>query len=383
MLVISLLFILGCAAKVETAVVKPGAPPELLVEEFPFPIVDDLDKESLKLAISRSLGYYSKLPEETLLSFGDRRVSVGLLKESLSAFQEILGHEDPPEIREKKIRETFDVYRADPSAGSILLTGYYEPVLKGSPVQSERYRYPIYGVPDDLTPRNAPRGNATGGWNVGKAVPYYSRAEIEQGGLLRDKNLEIAWLDDPVDVFFLHTQGSGRVLFPDGTSIRVGYARSNGRPFRSVARYLISIGKITERETSYEAVKRYLKAQPEKDLFPILYHNECYVFFEIVPEGPRGALGVPLTEGRSIAVDSDVYPRGAIAFLKARKPSFDSDDGTITWTPFSRMVVSQDAGVAIKGPGRVDLFCGSGGEAERIAGYLKESCELYFFLKKR
>ena len=204
--------------------------------------------------------------------------------------------------------------------------------------------------------------------------------ERHQQGLA-GKGLEIAWLADPVERFYLHIQGSGKVRFPDGTTMRVGYARSNGRPYRSLNAYLLAAGKITERENSHEAVKRYLKGQTEENLLPILSRNECYVFFAKAPEGPRGALGVTLVEGRSVAVDPAVYPKGGIAFLRSRRPVAPGRGEE--WTPFSRFVLCQDAGVAIKGPGRVDLFCGTGGEAERLAGSLKEPGEITILLKKR
>ena len=374
------LVVLGCAAKAEKTLVTPG---RLLVEDSPPPFADDLDVESLSISLGRSLAYYDRLPENTLLNFGDRQISARLLKESLLAFQKILRLKASPEILGERIRESFDTYRADLSAGSILLTGYYEPLLTGSPVKTEKYRYPIYRVPDDLVIRGEPEKTVSGRWYGGTLIPYYSRAEIEGKHLLEGRNLEIAWVDDPVELYSLHVQGSGRIVFPDGAAIRVGYARSNGRPFRSITRCLLSRGRITEQETSYEAVKKYLKAQPEEELFSILHYNESYVFFQIVPVGPRGSLGVPLTEGRSIAVDPEMYPKGAIAFLISRKPVFGDEKGGVAWTPFSRFVLSQDAGVAIKGPGRVDLFCGSGGEAERIAGSLKEPCDLYILIKKQ
>ncbi len=149
-----------------------------------------------------------------------------------------------------------------------------------------------------------------------------------------------------------------------------------------MARYLRETGRISAAEISYRSIKRYLREHPE-ELPEILGHNESFIFFREVTEGPVGSLGEILTAGRSIATDAAVFPRGALAFMRARKPKLDRDGGVESWTPFSRFVVSQDAGGVIKGPGRVDLFCGSGTQAEMLAGSLAERGELYFLVKKR
>ena len=141
-------------------------------------------------------------------------------------------------------------------------------------------------------------------------------------------------------------------------------------------------GKISPQEISYQAIKRYLKEHPE-DLSEILGHNESFIFFREVKEGPIGSLGEILTAGRSIATDAAVFPKGALAFIRMRKPILDREGNAESWIPFSRFVVSQDAGGMIKGAGRVDLFCGTGDEAEMLAGSLKERGELYFLVKKR
>ncbi|MCL5808010.1 MAG: MltA domain-containing protein, partial [Deltaproteobacteria bacterium] len=216
----------------------------------------------------------------------------------------------------------------------------------------------------------------------GELIPYYSRSEIEDLGSLADRNLEIAWVDDRINLFFLHTQGSGKIKLPDGKLLQIGYALKNGRPFQSLGRFLMDTGKINPQEISYQAIKRYLREHPE-DLSEILGHNESFIFFREVKEGPVGSLGEILTAGRSIATDAAVFPKGALAFIRARKPILDREGNVESWIPFSRFVVSQDAGGMIKGAGRVDLFCGSGDEAEMLAGSLKERGELYFLVKKR
>jgi membrane-bound lytic murein transglycosylase A len=215
----------------------------------------------------------------------------------------------------------------------------------------------------------------------GVVLPHYKRAEIESARCLTGRNLEIVWVDDFVDLFFLHIQGSGKVRLPDGRVIQVGYAQSNGFPYRSIANYMLEKGLITRNEISQQTIKNYLREHPN-DIERIFNYNERYVFFRLLDKGPIGSLGVPVTGGRTIASDPEVFPKGALAFIRTRKPLLDKGE-VVKWISFSRFVVNQDTGAAIAGPGRIDIFCGGGAEAADIAGRLKEGGELYFLLKKR
>ncbi len=321
----------------------------------------------------------------------DTVVTVRELRESLIALREILRRDEPDEIKQARIRETFDVYQSTGLDGknTVLFTGYFEPIMNGSLKKTEKYRYPIYRAPNDAIVVNLGKfgekyqcEQLVGRVKNGELIPYYSRSEIEDLGSLAGRNLEIAWVDDRIALFFLHTQGSGKIRLPNGKLLQIGYALKNGRPFQSLGRFLMDTGKITPQEISYQAIKRYLREHPE-DLSEILGHNESFIFFREVNEGPVGSLGEILTAGRSIATDAAVFPKGALAFMRARKPILDKEGNVESWIPFSRFVVSQDAGGVIKGAGRVDLFCGSGDEAEMLAGSLKERGELYFLVKKR
>ncbi len=340
---------------------------------------DDIDRDSLNMAIERSLLYLNRLREEDVFYFGFRQVAVKGIKETLTAFRGIMNDPVPDDVKEEKIRDNFDFYQStgDDGEGRVIFTGYYEPFLKGSFTKTERYRYPLYRPPgegryaNDRLMRNK-AGND-------EAV-HYTRAEIDGKGALAGKNLEMLWVDDFISLFFLHIQGSGKIELPDGGFIRVGYAQSNGYPYRSIANHMMESGKLTKAGSSQQAIKRYLEEHPE-EAPAILSYNERYVFFRIVESGPHGALDVPVTAGRSIASDPDVFPKGALALVRARKPVIEK--GTVvSWTPFSRFVLNQDAGNAIKGPGRIDIFCGSGDEALNVAGRLKEAGELFFLIKK-
>ena len=213
-------------------------------------------------------------------------------------------------------------------------------------------------------------------------IPYFSRKEIDVCGVLRGKNLELVWAADPVDLFFLHIQGSGKIKLEDGELLTVSYAQNNGRPFRSVTQNMLDRNKINKGDASYRNFKAWLKGKSDQELYEILSYNERYVFFRFVDKEPLGSLGVPVIKGRSIATDPDYFPEGAVAFIRLRKPVLDAEGNVMKRVGFSRFVLNQDKGDAIKGPGRVDLFCGFGANTEATAGTLKEKGELYLLIKK-
>jgi len=352
---------------------------------------DDMDIESLDRAIGKSLQFFGRASGKGPFLMDDAWVSVQELRDSLIALREILGSADTEEVKQNRIRQAFDVYRTTGLDGrnNVLITGYFESLLRGSLTRTERFKYPIYRSPADAVAVNLGKFSEKYGSQQligrvidGELIPYHSRRDIEEGGILSGRNLEIAWVDDRVDLFFLHTQGSGKIELPDGSLLQIGYASRNGRPFQSVGTHLLKTGKLAPQDNSYREIKKYLKEHPE-DLTEILGYNESFIFFRVVREGPVGAIEEILTPGRSIATDPDLFPKGALAFIKSRKPVLDRDGNVESWLPYSRFVVSQDVGGMIKGAGRVDLFCGSGTQAEMVAGSLKERGELYFLVKKR
>ena len=211
-------------------------------------------------------------------------------------------------------------------------------------------------------------------------MPYYSRKEIEAGAL-SEKGLELAWLKSPVDVAFLHIQGSGRLRLKDGGHLTVGYSTSNGHTYRSIGRFMLDRGLLTKEEMSMQAIQRYLSDHPEA-VTGILNHNPSYIFFRPLKTGPVGNIGVPLTPGRSLALDSKRFPKGALGFISCRKPTLGPEGEITEWRKFSRFVVNQDTGGAIKGPGRADIFWGSGPYAEAAAGHLKHEGALYLLIQK-
>ena len=343
------------------------------------PLVDDLDRRSLKTVLQQSLSALEQKPSSQAFSFGQKQVSVGRVRNSLGAFLALLNQ---PGDLALEVRREFDLYRA---TTPVLFTGYHEPELQGSFIRTERYRYPLYRRPTDLVkvdlsqfttqlfPQDVYGRVANGG-----LVPYFSRAQIDGQRMLAPQHKELVWLDDPVERFFLHIQGSGKIRLPDGTWFRVGYAASNGWPYRSIGKMLLSQGKLQSGEASAQGIRHYLRQHPaEQD--QILFHNRRYIFFRVVSAGPLGSLGVPLTPGRSIAIDPNWYPPGAVGFIRATKPHL-KENGQVSWQPFSRFVALQDRGAAITGPGRADIYWGSGPQPE--AGLMAQRGELYIFLKK-
>ncbi|MBF8254054.1 MAG: Transglycosylase [Deltaproteobacteria bacterium] len=352
-------------------------------------IADDLDPESLRAAIRQSVSYLKRLPPDRVVGEQPRRFTAADVLHSLLAFDEILDRRDCPECWAKEFDERFELIPSSTDGASldVLFTGYYQPVIEGSLISTAEYRYPLYGKPADLIAAEqvtlAP-GTKTerivGRLEGENFVPYYSRREIDDLGSLRGRGYEIAWLKDPIDLFFLHIQGSGILKLPDGRRVGVGYAAQNGRAYRSIGRLLIDDGKIPEEEMSMQRLRRYLREHPE-EMSEILAYNESYVFFRFV-EGPLGSLEVPVTAGRSIATDLRLFPKGALAFIETQEPVIDDAGRLVGWKPFSRIVLNQDAGGAIRGFQRVDLFFGTGDQAAAAAGYMNSRGKLFFLALK-
>lgn len=349
-------------------------------------LLDDLDIKTLEKAVNLSIGYYERNGAQKSYCSQDSCRSAAEMIAGLREFLRLARSDLPAVEKETAVREKFVFLRAPED---MLITGYYEPVIEGSLKRTERFRYPIYRPPSDtvvvrLDRFNSRYGNErlVGRLQKGEVIPQPSRREIDAGGALQGKGLEIAWVDDPVALFSLHIQGSGKLRLPDGRLVHVTYAQSNGRPFRGLTLMMAEKGLLKEGERSYEQMKKVLRECSPEERQELMNYNERYIFFRIVPEGPLGALGVPLIAGRSVATDLGLYPPGALAMIKTRKPVFDREGHVTSWQSINRFVLNHDTGAAIKGPGRMDLFCGTGTEAERTAGAMKEKGELYFLFKK-
>ncbi|WP_408629780.1 murein transglycosylase A [Aliiroseovarius salicola] len=230
-----------------------------------------------------------------------------------------------------------------------LFTAYYEPEIRGSRQQSEIYRYPVYRKPAGI-----PSGQS-----------WHTRREIEEGGVLIDRGLEIAWVADPVDLQFLQIQGSGRIRLPDGSAIRLGYAGNNGHPFKSLGNELVRRGVYNPHQVSQSVIRNWVRRNPV-DGHDLLMSNASFVFFRELRrmpkhKGPLGAMNRSITAHRSVAIDPKYTPLGAPVWLeKAGKE------------PFNRLMVAQDTGSRVKGAQRADIFWGTGGEAGQLAGEIRD-----------
>ena len=267
-----------------------------------------------------------------------------------------------------------------------LFTGYYEPLIEGSRTRGGRFQTPLLKRPKDLVDVVDPAQRSAVGGQLTHArqtkaglVPFSTRADIE-GGALDGQGLELIWLSDPVEVFFLQIQGSGRVRLTDGTTVRVHYDGKNGHPYTSIGRYLIDKGLLAADKVSMGALGRWLKADAARGRM-VMHQNKSYVFFKELAdskEGPLGALEVPLTPGRSLAVDPAVHALGTPVYVSA--PSLTHP---LKGKPYNRLMIAQDVGSAIKGPERGDIFFGSGDSAGRTAGITKHPGHFFVLLARK
>ena len=325
-------------------------------------LLDIGDAASLREAIIQSLAALARRPLTGKLDYGTRTVTVGEQMRALERVLSFLVDEPTPDVLEAFLLDEFDLVKSiGRGDGTMLVTGYHEPIVDAAMTQSTEYRVPILAAP-------------SGGRSV-----YPTRAEIE-AGRLAGTTRPLAWARNPIDVFFMEVEGSGTLRFADGREIRVGYAGTNGRPYRSIARLLIEEGHIEREAMSMRVLREWLEAHPH-ELSRVLHHNQSYVFFTRRSGPPVGSLGVPLTPGRSIATDPSVFPPGSLGFLLTERPRRD-DTGEITWAPVSRFVLSQDVGGVIRGPGRVDVFWGRGPDAELAASEMKQEGELYVLVPR-
>lgn len=352
--------------------------------------MDDLNYDGLTVGILQSLAYLNKIPLDRQFRFGRDLYTAAHMIQSLTHFLAFLETKPGPAELNKFIRLHYNIYRSIGAAdtGEVLFTGYYEPTLRGSLSKSDEFRFPLYARPQDLLTidlsKFSPRfGNEkiTGRLQGQTVVPYFSRQEIETSGLTVDVARPIAWVADPVDLFFLHIQGSGKISLDSGETIQVHYHASNGQPYRSIGKLLIDEGKIERERMSMQAIRSYLKENPS-ELDAILNYNPSYVFFKIETDGPFGYLDVKLTPGRSIALDRSLFPPAALAFIETKMPLVGGDGQIDKWTACTRFVLNQDTGGAIRGPGRADLFWGDGPYAEIAAGYMQHHGNLYFVVLK-
>jgi membrane-bound lytic murein transglycosylase A len=370
------LFALGaCAAPTVEA---PRAPDRLSLEARSFAQVpgwaDDRHGEALP-AFLKSCGRLKALPPGDRLDPGGL---AGRVRDWTALCDEAATVPPADHARARYFFETrfepAQAFSGDAAQG--LVTGYYEPELRGAWQPDARYRYPIHGRPPDLVSldlgkfRDEWRGRQVYGRLDGQqVVPMPTRRDIEEGAL-KGRQLELLWVDDPIDAFFLHVQGSGRVQMKEGGVVRLAYAGRNGHAYVAIGRELAQAGILPLEKITMQTIRAWLRANPAAGR-ELMARNASYVFFRVLDgEGPIGAHGVALTPARSLAVDRAFWPLGLPLWL-------DTTDPLDSGRPLRRLVVAQDTGSAIVGPVRGDLFFGFGEQAAAQAGAMKNLGRLY------
>ncbi|HET7825197.1 MAG TPA: MltA domain-containing protein [Anaeromyxobacter sp.] len=366
---------------------EPAKTPERALEELSpdaFPaFADDLDYAGLEDALGRSAAYLARLaaadPGRTL-AFGKERVPIQKVQATLARFRDLALARPSAAALQEAFRREFRVFRsAGDGAGKMLVTGYYLPEMRGSMVRDAEHPVALHRAPDDLVVvrgKDFPQldGDLVGRVEGGRLVPYPTRAEIA-GGALDGKGAELCFVDSAVDAFFVEIQGSGVVRFPDGTSRVVTFAGKNGHRYAAIGAELVRRGALAKDDVSMQSIRAWLAANPG-EAPGLLARNPSYVFFRFA-DAPTGSLGVPVTPDRTIAADARVFPKGALAFLESERPV---DAAGAAMRPFSRFVLDQDAGGAVRTSGHVDLYLGSGAYAENAAGRMKQQGRLYYLL---
>ena len=382
---------LAAAAACRTPAPPPGpartadrALAELSPAEHPA-FADDLDWAGLDEAVARSLEALSRIdaadPSRTF-AFGAERVPLARLRATLVRFRELVAARPAPAALAEAIRREFRVFRSTgDGTGRVLFTGYYLPELRGALARGGPYQVPLHRAPDDLVVARVKdfpaslAGDLVGRVVDGRLVPYPTRAEIA-GGALDEARAELCWVDSALDAFFVEIQGSGIVHLLEGGSRVVTYAGKNGHRYEAIGAELVRRGELRRDEVSMQSIRAWLLAHPAEQE-RVLAANPSYVFFRFA-DFPTGALGVPVTPDRSIAADARVFPKGALAFVETERPQDASPASP--FRPFSRFVLDQDAGGAIRTSARVDLYLGSGAYAESAAGRMQQPGRLYYLL---
>jgi membrane-bound lytic murein transglycosylase A len=350
---------------------------------------DTLFLQDLKASIDQSLVYFNRVPATRTYDYGPDVYTAAHMILSLESFKSFLSTRPSPKELNGFIRENYTVYKSvGGSNKDVLFTGYFEPTYPGSRIPGPEYPWPVYSMPDDLFQidlsefsdayKNHKRLMARIDAEARRVRPYYTRAQINNQPDFSDKARPVVWLANRIDRFFLEIQGSGRVALAHGGIMRLHYAGVNGRKYSAVGKYLIDKNEVPKEKMSMQAIREWLTTHPDR-MDEVLITNESFVFFKEGEGGPFGCIGVAVTPVRSIATDTKLFPKGGLAFIQTALP-VGVGQPKENWPRASLFVLNQDTGGAIKGPGRVDLFCGAGDWADYTAGHMVARGQLYFLV---
>ena len=360
---------------------RPLPPGKLALRKIPPEMYPDFsrgyyDRAGLEVAIRHSLDYLSRPSSQRYYLYGD--IPHARAAASLRAFLDVLRAAKSPEELDAIIRARFDVYQSVgwDGSGAVFFTGYYSPIFEGRKQRDATFRYPLYKCPPDLVKDS--EGLTLGRKTPdGQIVPYYTRREIEERGLMVGR--EIAWLKDPFQAYVVTVQGSAKLRLADGSLYEIGYAGNNGHEYQSVAQRLIEDGAIGRDELSLQAMLAYFSAHPDQ-IYRYCWENPRYVFFKETSGGPFGSINVPVTPNRSLATDKTVFPRACLAFIDTQLPR--REGGGVQTAPYAGFLLDQDTGGAIRAAGRSDIYMGIGPEAEALAGRTGAEGKLYYLFIK-
>ena len=384
---------------IEYSCVRRVPPPVITTREEAFKKVDikklslkadDFSVSSFITALERSISYYRKVPPNRIYHFGQYSIKASQLADTYESLKDYAHLNRSWPTIANYIEDHFEALKCKGlrGDGKLLFTGYYEPRVSGSLKKTSKFSYPLYSLPDDLVYVDLisfglkdSKRRLTGRLDGRTVKPYFTRHEIDFEGKLAGKKLELVWLEDIVDCFFIHVQGSAEIVLRNGSTMSVNYAGSNGRPYKSIGALLINEGIIPREKMSMEAIYQYLHSHPS-EIERILSYNPSYVFFRKVKNGPVGSIGVILTPKRSVAADPKFFPPGALSFIKICKSEDRNLCNNENSVAFRRLVFIQDRGGAIKGPGRIDYYWGKGKEAGNIAGSFKPWGEFYILVPR-
>ncbi len=385
------------AVSTTTAAPKPPALRRLAMEEIPrfndsFP--GEHARQGLLRAAKRAMAYLAKLPPKTF-KLADRDYAPAILEDTLKEFTALWEQGLPPDEFDRQVAARFETFQSIglDGQGRVVFSSYYQPVLEASLKRTERFKHPIYRRPADmvevpLAEFGGKHGEATLIGRVGKdrrVVPYFGRDEIDFHKALAGKGMELAWLADRFDILDLHIQGSGILKLPSGKEVLAGYAATNARTYNSVGLSLVKAGVFTREEITHDKLRQYFRSHPEAAAWA-LAQNPRYTFFKLSPlpkDGePMGTMEASLTPARSIAIDPEAVPLGALAYFSTTSPQADDQGRLLGSFPNSRFAVCMDTGGAIKGPGRVDIYAGHGPMAATTARNQWADGKLFILVKK-
>ncbi|APJ02677.1 murein transglycosylase A [Silvanigrella aquatica] len=349
-------------------------------------------KEFFKKALQLNLNWLNRKKENSIFKLKDISFTT---KDYICSSSLLINELDQSSNIKFAIKKYFDLYKIKiDNDKKVLYTGYYIPYAEASTVKTSQYNIPVYKTPHDIVTVNLEDFNPDlkgkfirGRVDKNKLVPYWSREDIADKKKLSNKELEIAWVKNKSDLFFIEIQGSGLLIYPDGNKKFIHYSGQNGREYKAIGSLLLKEGSLTKENVSMQAIRDWLEKNPQEEQ-RVLNFNKSFVFFNLEDDGPYGNINVKLTAERSIAADQRVLPAGTLTLLNFEMPDVSKINrdsvikNEIQNTPFSQFSFVQDTGGAIKGPGRIDVFWGEGTRAGDIAGITKQEGNLYILAPK-